>query len=108
MLGTPSLLAFSLLALVLRMSETEFFDEKEEANRIAQKGLDDLEEIRSDFQSTFSTPAGERTLLSLYDFCKQMRTTFRASATESAFLEGRRSVLLKILEHLHMGYSLIR
>ena len=89
------------------MTEADYFDDNGKANRIAQKSLEDLEEIRSDYQSTFSTPAGERTLLSLYDFCKQMRTTFRVSAAdpmgrESAYLEGRRSVILKILEHLHM------
>ncbi len=64
-----------------------------------------LEELQSDYQRCFNTPAGEKVLLSLYDFCRQMKTTFISPDADPngrymTLLEGRRSVILEILKYL--------
>lgn len=89
------------------MQDGSEYELDEEEQRAAAQRMAALEEIRSDYQATFSTPAGEKTLVSLYDFCRQMRSTFVTPEADPngrymTYLEGRRSVVLMILEHLQM------
>jgi hypothetical protein len=87
------------------MQDGSEYDPSPEDQAAAADRMAALEEVRADFIATFSTPAGEKTLLSLYDFCRQMRTTYTQddpNGRHMTYLEGRRSVILMVLEHLHM------
>ena len=85
------------------MSESQW-EPDEEANAATAKTMENLEELRRELQATFDNPHGEKTLIWLYDFCRQIRPTYirGASKDDMLYLEGRRSVILKILEHLKM------
>ena len=60
------------------------------------------EALRDDYIATFSTPAGVRVFQDLYVKCRQNRTTYSRGPDphHSTFLEGRRSVVLDIMECL--------
>ena len=51
------------------------------------------------YRVTFSGPLAEEVLIDLANFCRAHETTFHADARVSALLEGRREVLLRILDH---------
>jgi len=70
---------------------------EEQERRIAQ------EELESDFQRTFSTPSGERSLAFLYQYCRQNRTTYvQGDSHDTAFFEGKRDVILMIMSKIHV------
>ena len=78
----------------------------EEASAKRTKAQQDaIDQESADFQSTFSTPAGERTLHAIYKYCRQMQGTWVTPDIDPngrymTYLEGRRSVILKIMAHL--------
>lgn len=88
------------------MSESlgyEYTEPTQEELDAAQAAHAALEDIRGDFLTTFGTPQGERVLTFLGDYCHQVRPTYTpGDANHTTFLEGRRSVLLLILEYMHL------
>ena len=87
--------------------EYEDIDDEFDAKALAAAAAEQerLEELQSDYQQCFQTPAGEKVLLSLYDFCRQMKSTFVSPDADPhgrymTLLEGRRSVILEILKYL--------
>ena len=68
----------------------------------ADKAIDAQERLRDDFIATFGTPAGERVFEYLYAKCRQNKSTYSQGqdVTHTAFLEGRRSVVLDIMAML--------
>lgn len=79
-------------------------DEVQASTQAAEDALEANSQIREDYIATFSTPAGERVLRDLYRWCRQNRSTYSQGqdVTHTAFLEGRRSVVLRIMECIHM------
>ncbi len=88
------------------MSEALGFSQEETdaATAAADGAIDDLDRLRDDFIATFSTPQGERVFEYLYGFCRQNKSTYSQGqdVTHTAFLEGRRAVVLKIMEMLNL------
>lgn len=84
------------------MSEALGFEEEEAAREAA--GIVSTEDLQADFMATFvSSPSGQRVLIFLANYCHQVRPTYtRGEPEHTAFLEGRRNVLLKIMEYVHM------
>lgn len=64
--------------------------------------LDFLRGRKRDYQHTFMSPAGQRTLQDLMVFCRANETTFHDDARKHAVLEGRREVYLRIQSHLNL------
>jgi hypothetical protein len=54
------------------------------------------------YQLTFSQPAGQAVLRDLIVFCRGMDSCFHPDPRLHAVAEGRREVLLRILNHLKM------
>jgi len=79
-------------------------EELAEAEIAAEAAIDNLETTREAFLGTFDTPAGRRVLLYLYTWCRQNKSTYSQGqdVTHTAFLEGRRSVVLKIMEMMNL------
>ena len=86
------------------MSEAHGFSPEEHAASLAEaeKSIEAQETLRDDFVATFSTPAGERVFEYLYAKCRQNKSTYSQGqdVTHTAFLEGRRSVVLDIMAML--------
>ena len=54
-----------------------------------------LLELKNDYKITFSSEQGQRVLNDLEKRCHEFVTTFsKDSSTETAFLEGQRSILI--------------
>ena len=54
-----------------------------------------LKELKNDYKITFSSEQGQRVLNDLEKRCHEFVTTFsKDSSTETAFLEGQRSILI--------------
>jgi len=54
-----------------------------------------IEELRQDYKIIFNTDEGKRVLNDLEKRCHEFVTTFsKDSSTETAFLEGQRSILI--------------
>jgi hypothetical protein len=79
-------------------------DPEEAAKEDYRESEKNLKELRAELAKTFDNPNGELTLIWLHDFCRQLRPTYGlgGSRDDMLYLEGRRSVILKILEHLQM------
>lgn len=54
----------------------------------------------ADFRKTFETPHGQAVLLDLFQAHGMMMSTFQGDAYNAAYLEGQRSVVLRILNIL--------
>jgi len=54
------------------------------------------------YQLTFGNAAGQAVLADLAVFCRGTRTCFHADARLHAVAEGRREVLIRIMDHLHL------
>lgn len=54
------------------------------------------------YRRTFDGPLAEEVLADLISFCRAHETTFHPDARVSALLEGRREVLLRILDHCNL------
>ncbi len=60
------------------------------------------EDLIADFQTTFTTPQGQNVLKYLMLRCRQNAPTYVLdNPTHTAHLEGRRWVILHILEYVH-------
>ena len=60
-------------------------------------------EIHENVLACFESPQGEFVLAWLYDSLRMGRSTFiRGAPDQSAYLEGRRSVLLEIMSYLRL------
>lgn len=57
---------------------------------------------RRAYQLAFGSPAGEVVLDDLVVFCRGAQSTFHPDARMHAVLEGRREVLLRICQHMHL------
>ena len=77
-------------------------EEQSAAVAEADKAIDAQERLRDDFVATFNTPAGERVFEHLYVSCRQNKPTYSKGqdVTHTAYLEGRRSVVLEIMAFL--------
>lgn len=76
---------------------------KDKALALVRKTKDFLFARQFDYRRTFETPHGEKVLADLAKFCRAHDTTFRPdSDRESALLEGRREVWLRIQKHLNL------
>ncbi len=87
------------------MTTGHFSDgDQQEAADAFEESYKNLEELRTELIATFENINGEKTLLWLYDFCRQLRPTYvRGGSTDDMlYMEGRRSVILKIMEHLQI------
>ena len=90
------------------MSEGGYFSEGDESAKEHARHFEEthknLEELRAELLATFDNVNGEKTLIWLYDFCRQLRPTYGpgGNSTDTHYFEGRRSVILKIMEHLMM------
>jgi len=86
------------------MSESIGFTEEETkaAAKSAEFDADRQSQLRDDFVSTFSTAPGERVFEHLYVSCRQNKPTYSKGqdVTHTAYLEGRRSVVLEIMAFL--------
>ncbi len=57
---------------------------------------------RTQYQLTFRTPPGQLVLRDLARFCRVNESTYTADARQSALLEGRREVFLRIMHHIKL------
>ena len=82
-----------------------------EAQPPARNPFQSAEERLADFQRTFDSVFGQKVLLDLKEFCHQTRASYMpggpgrdgmTSALESAYYEGRRSVVLHIMRQIAM------
>jgi len=55
------------------------------------------------YRRTFDGPLAEEVLIDLARFCRAHETTFHPDARTSALLEGRREVLLRIMDHCKLS-----
>jgi hypothetical protein len=58
---------------------------------------------KRNYQFTFVPAPGQAVLMDLADFCRANDTTFAATDRDSARLEGRREVWLRIQRHLNLN-----
>lgn len=58
-----------------------------------------------DYKTTFNSEAGKKVLIDLINAHWMTRPTFHESATEMAFREGERNVVLRILHMLNVDAS---
>jgi hypothetical protein len=86
------------------MSEAHGFtpDETAASTAQAEETFADQTALRDDYIATFSSPHGEKVFEHLYAACRQNRSTYSRGqdVTHTAFLEGRRSVVLDIMAML--------
>ena len=75
---------------------------KNKAQAIINKTREFLFNRQYYYRQTFETPYGDKVLADLAKFCRAHETTFRPDARESALLEGRKEVFLRIAHHLNM------
>ncbi len=62
-----------------------------------------VESLQADFLTVFGSPQGERVLAYLGGFCHQIRPSFvSGDRDQTIFNEGKRNVMLKIMEFLHL------
>lgn len=54
----------------------------------------------TDFRKTFETPHGQAVLLDLFQAHGMMMSTYQGDPSKAAYLEGQRSVVLRILNIL--------
>lgn len=81
------------------MSEEDVFHAERKA---IDRKVRNKEETRSDFVAAFETAAGKNVLRYLSVICCGVSSTFvRGDPYESAYLEGRRSIYLTILEQIN-------
>ena len=57
---------------------------------------------RTAYIKTFLNPFGEEVLKDLAKFCRAHESTFHPDARKHAVAEGRREVILRIMEHLKL------
>jgi hypothetical protein len=69
----------------------------QELNKDQEEYIAKLEILRGDYCEVFSGDRGKHILEDLERKCYAHRTTFSVEATEMAFREGQRSILLHIL-----------
>lgn len=63
---------------------------------------DFLRRRKTDYQLTFTSPAGQGVLHDLAKFCRADENTFHENARLSDVLVGRREVWLRIQKHLNL------
>lgn len=66
------------------------------------RALDMLRRRKRSYQLCFNSPAGRLVLEDLMRFCRGARSTFHPDPRMAAALDGRREVLLRILNHLEL------
>ena len=57
---------------------------------------------RRAYQLAFGSPAGQIVLEDLVPFCRGAQSTFHPDPRMHCILEGRREVLLRIAQHMHL------
>lgn len=87
------------------MNEAPYGYEDEEVES-AKEAVESIavvkDEMIGDFQTTFGTPQGLKVLKYLMQRCRQNAPTYvLGNPTHTAHLEGRRWVILHILEYVH-------
>ena len=55
------------------------------------------------YKQTFTGPHAETVLADLAAFCRANQSTFHPDARVSAALDGRREVILRILDHINLS-----
>ena len=72
-----------------------------ESEAAAAANFQQVEELRAAFQQTFESDSGKRVLVFLKHFCGQTRASYiKGDPGETAYLEGRRSVVLQLMKYL--------
>ncbi len=86
------------------MSESLGYTPEEMAGAVedAEAEADAKSKRRDDFIETFGTAAGQRVFEYFYVWCRQNQSTYSTGqdVTHTAFLEGRRSVVLEMMKYL--------
>lgn len=72
---------------------------------LAQRTMEFLRGRKRDYIHALLSPAGQRVLQDLAEFCRADKTTFHEDARIHAVLEGRREVWLRIQNHLNLNPS---
>lgn len=73
------------------------------AYEISQRVKEFLMRRRTAYVRVFDGPNAELVLADLMKFCRANETAFRLSDRETALLEGRREVWLRIQHHLQLS-----
>ena len=68
-----------------------------------RKTFEYLRHRKTAYQLCFGSPAGQRVLLDLAQFCRAHETCLHPNPTVQAALEGRREVWLRIQQHLSLS-----
>jgi len=77
-------------------------EERAAALAASDEATEIRERIREDYIATFTSPAGERVFHDLYVKGRQLESTYSQGKdpTHTAFLEGRRSMVVDIMKTL--------